>query len=68
MNVKDCVLGAVVAAAIFAGANADTPATAPTPMHATAASVQAPGFAVLRVGLGQVLDIVGALAAFAKQL
>ena len=68
MNVKDCVIGAVVAAAIFAGANADTPTTQPTPLHATVVSLQAPGFAVLRVGLGQVLDVVGMLAAFAKQL
>jgi len=67
MKIKDCVLGAVVAAAIFAGANADTTASS-APTRPMLASVRAPGIAALRVCVGQVLDVVGAVAALAKQL
>lgn len=66
MNIKDCILGAVVAAAIFAGANADTPRAAP--VHAPFANMPAPGIAALRVCVGRVLDVVGTVAALAKQL
>jgi hypothetical protein len=74
MNVKDCALGAVVAATIFAGACAETPAKSGSPRLAgtlfaeRSASEVARGVATMRFCLTEVLDIAGEIAALAKQI
>jgi hypothetical protein len=76
MNLRDCALGAVIAASIFAGANAGTPAQSvlgkPTLMGGLFAerpsAELARGLTTMRVCLGVVLDIAGEFTARAKQI